>query len=188
MNEKQIFKSTWIKWGVILGVAGLTFNVVLGFLGLFGNQKMGWLSLIISVGAIVAAFIAYKQENKGYMKFGRSIGLAAMIGLIGGVISSFLVVGYMFLDPGMMEQLIEHQVEQSMKVFEERGMDMAEEDLRAQMESDTVKTFTYLGLLVAGPIMSVIGCVLIGLVTGAVMKNDPPAGYDSSIDEMGNDS
>lgn len=185
MKEKQLFKSTWLKWGVILGVASFIFSIALSFLGLFGNQKVGWLGFVISIAVIILAYKSYKEGNNGYMKFGRGVGIAAMLGLIGGVISTALLLGYMALDDGMMDQMMDNQMEAAMERVESQGVEMSEEDLRESMNSSTVKTITFVSIAVVGPIGSVIGCVLIGLIASAVMKNPPPEGHEA-IEEIGN--
>jgi hypothetical protein len=190
MNEKQLFKSTWLKWGVILGVASFIFSVALSFLGLFGNQKVGWLGFVISIAVIILAYKSYKEENRGYMKFGRGVGMAAMIGLIGGVISTALLLGYMVLDDSMMDQMIDNQVKAVVKQAESQGGEASEEDIRAYMDTSTMRTVTIASIAVVGPIGSVIICVLIGLIASAVMKNPPPEGYvesDELIDQIGDD-
>jgi hypothetical protein len=179
MNEKQLFKSTWLKWGVILGVATLAFSFIQYLMGVFGKQGWNYLGLLINIAVLYLAFAAYKQANNGYMKYGRSIGIAAMIGLIGGLIGGILLTVYLNLDAGMMDQMIDNSIESSMAQFESRGLEMDEEVLREQMNSDTAKMFMNLGMAIGIPVMSLIANVLIALVLGAIMKNNPPEGHSN---------
>ena len=186
MNEKQLFKSTWTRWALILGVASLAFNVILGFLGLYGNRTVGLLGLVISVVIIVAAFAAYKNANGGYLRFGRGVGMSALIGLLGGLIAGVLLLIYMIgIDPSLMDQMQDAQVEQAIEAMEKRDMPVDEDQLREQMDSSFVRNMTYGGILLGGPIFSCIWCVIVGLVAGAIMKNNPPPEHGHPVAEMG---
>lgn len=189
MNEKQLFRSTWIKWAAIYGVTTLALQVLFGLLGLYSAWMMMMsIGLLVTIGLVVMALKAYKEGNNGYMKYGRSVGLGAMTGLFGGLIAGLLLAFYIgVVNPGMIDDLKKASIESTTELNEKWNLGMTEDQIYEQTEERVTLKGTIIQNLIFGPIGGVIFAVLIALVAGAIMKNDPPEGYveNMDIDEIG---
>ena len=165
--ENSSTRSVAIKYGIILGLlcSLLIAAIYIGRL----NQYLGLIGIALTIVMCYLAIQEYKGENEGYMTLGKGVGMCAIMGIIAGVISGvFDFVYTSFVDPGILEAMIDEQMD---KMAENPAMtDEAIEQAKEMAKNFSTPTIR----LVSGLFNGLIGGAFWGLITSAIMKNDPP--------------
>jgi hypothetical protein len=103
-----------ITYGLLLGGISIVFNLMLFFLKMHYEQStaVGIVSVVIMIGVLLFAFIQYKKSNEGSISLSEAIKIGLGVSLISailGIIYAFILTE--FLDPGMMEKVLDLQME-----------------------------------------------------------------------------
>ncbi|MEM8907485.1 MAG: DUF4199 domain-containing protein [Bacteroidota bacterium] len=166
-----------VRYGLIGGLASIVLGLLAHVLGLTDmkdpNSLTNWLVTILSWGIVIGATVLAIQNHRdqelgGYIGMGRAFGVGFMtclfIGLAGAI---WAVIFFSVIDPGMIDEIRNLQIEQ----MEAQGL--SDEDIEASR--GTIETFSSPAVL-AG--MSFIGSLLFGAlvsaVAGGVMKKEHP--------------
>ncbi len=113
-NKSNSLKNIMITCGLLLGGISIVFNLMLFFLKMHYEQStaVGIVSVVIMIGVLLFAFIQYKKSNEGYISLSEAIKIGLGVSLIStilGIIYAFILTE--FLDPGMMEKVLDLQME-----------------------------------------------------------------------------
>ncbi|HPH18461.1 MAG TPA: DUF4199 domain-containing protein [Haliscomenobacter sp.] len=165
------------RFGVITGVIGavLTLMMYIGGNGLspmvwsFSLMGIGLLSLIINGVLATRGVRAYREtELGGLIPFGKAFLVAFLILLIGSLIGGLFNLLYVtVIDPDFANNMASRMSDW----FAEIGMDEAQIELQTQkMKEGFSLSRQLMNLAIFGP----IGAAIIGLISGAVAKRNPP--------------
>ena len=171
-DKKSILKSTIIQYGLIYGGLAVVFNIMLFIMDMHyqGGSLQQWTGLIIMVGSITFAQIAYKKLNDGYLNLSEAIKVGLGVTLIGILIA--VVYGWfqaIVLDPNQIEKATEFALNQAI----DQNPEMTDEMIAMTQEwiewgsSPGISTAFALGFgLLFGSIVS--------LITGLFVKKSKP--------------
>ena len=171
-DKKSILKSTIIQYGLIYGGLAVVFNIMLFIMDMHyqGGSLQQWTGLIIMVGSITFAQIAYRKLNDGYLNLSEAIKVGLGVTLIGILIA--VVYGWfqaIVLDPNQIEKATEFALNQAI----DQNPEMTDEMIAMSKEwiewgsSPGISTAFALGFgLLFGSIVS--------LITGLFVKKSKP--------------
>lgn len=160
-----------MRYGGIISVILIIFGLILYVTGISdpakpsgASQVLSCLNYIIMIAGIVMA-IKYHRDKElgGFISLGRGIGTGTLTGLVIGVISAVWMIIFMkFIAPDMSQAI----------------MDAAMSQAQPGQEEMTEKMVGYFSNPFSLAIISLIGSVIIGFLTGliggAIMKKEPP--------------
>ena len=171
-DKKSILKSTIIQYGLIYGGLAVVFNIMLFIMDMHyqGGSLQQWTGLIIMVGSITFAQIAYRKLNDGCLNLSEAIKVGLGVTLIGILIA--VVYGWfqaIVLDPNQIEKATEFALNQAI----DQNPEMTDEMIAMSQEwiewgsSPGISTAFALGFgLLFGSIVS--------LITGLFVKKSKP--------------
>ena len=171
-TEKVSVKKIAINYGVLWGLGGVVTLIVAYAMNAHvgTNYVKSIVDTLIMIGAIVLGLKAFKKDNGGYMSLGEALktglGISVIAGLIGAI---FFYVFVNFIDPGMIDKMLEVQREQA--ILSNPDIDMAALDQGMEMSKNFMQpwlmsTFAIIGTLFFGFIVS--------LISGLIMKRTNP--------------
>ena len=171
-DKKSILKSTIIQYGLIYGGLAVVFNIMLFIMDMHyqGGSLQQWTGLIIMVGSITFAQIAYRKLNDGCLNLSEAIKVGLGVTLIGILLA--VVYGWfqaIVLDPNQIEKATEFALNQAI----DQNPEMTDEMIAMTQEwiewgsSPGISTAFALGFgLLFGSIVS--------LITGLFVKKSKP--------------
>jgi hypothetical protein len=178
-NKKPSLLKSTVNYGAMLGLALVIYSLLLWMFDATFNQSLGYVSFAITVGGIILATRAYRdQELGGYISYGQAIGVGTLTALFSGVITViFTWLLYNVIDTGLAERNFIFMEE----AYYAAGMSDEQIDVALMM----AKRFTT-PLIMA--VMGIIGSVFFGfifsLVTSAFLKKE---GYPFADDYISED-
>ena len=171
-DQKTILKATIFQYGQIYGGISVAFAIMLFIMDMHyqGGSLQQWTGLIIMVGSITFAQIAYRKLNDGYLNLSEAIKVGLGVTLIGILIA--VVYGWfqaIVLDPNQIEKATEFALNQAI----DQNPEMTDEMIAMTKEwiewgsSPGISTAFALGFgLLFGSIVS--------LITGLFVKKSKP--------------
>ncbi len=155
---------------IIIGLIFYVFDVVdYSEQGGTGNTIASFVSYAILIGGIIMA-IKHHKENElgGYITMGRSVGMGTLTALVVAIISAvYVIIFFNFVDPGALELIKESAMDQAM---EKGTSDEQMEQMEGMMSFFTSPIFMSIVVIF---MFTIVG-VVTSLITGAVLKKDPP--------------
>ena len=172
MENDFTVKDAALKNGVIHGLISIVIGLTNQILGLYESTAATTIIFVVSLGIMIYFFVkghsTFKENNGGFMSFGQGVGIATLMSLVSGTLSSIFNYVYLsFVDDSALKFAKATQLEK----FEEQGMDQAAIDTAMGM----METFSS---PMAQLIFGIVGGVLIGLIIGLIVtiftkKADP---------------
>lgn len=177
--EKQSHLANAQKYGLMMGAILIIVSLVLYLAGMVDLEtgKAGFLgtflSYVISIGAVVMGIMAYKKNNGNFLSLGDALKQGMIIGIIGGlIVAIYNIIFFQFIEPDLLDNIREASLEQA----EERG----------QVNSDTEDTMNNMMNIFISPgfifvvtvVMKFFLGLIVGLIAGAIMKNEKPITLD----------
>tara|TARA_B100000029_G_scaffold254467_1_gene251278 strand:+ start:90 stop:617 length:528 start_codon:yes stop_codon:yes gene_type:complete len=171
-NQKSILKSTILQYGLIYGGISVAFAIMLFIMDMHyqGGNLQNWTGLIIMVGSITFAQIAYRKQNDGYINLSEAMKVGLGVTVIGILIA--IIYGLFqatILDPNQMEKATEFALNQAI----DQNPEMTDEMITMTKEwiewgtSPAISTAFAFGFgLIFGGIVS--------LITGLIVKKSRP--------------
>ncbi|MCU4177565.1 DUF4199 domain-containing protein [Carboxylicivirga sp. N1Y90] len=169
--EKTVSSSkAGMTYGLYLGVISIVFTLVIYLAGMVGESFVTWISLAISIGFVSWAMINFRdKQNDGFLPYKQGVGLGFMTCFIGGVISAiFTYILFQFIDPGLVEQLVQKGLEEAIQKNPE-----VEGNIE-MVESMTRKFMNPPVMAIMGVFSSAIFGIIISLILAAIFKKDKP--------------
>ncbi len=171
-DKKSILKSTIIQYGLIYGGLAVVFNIMLFIMDMHyqGGSLQQWTGLIIMVGSITFAQIAYRKLNDGYLNLSEAIKVGLGVSLIGILIA--VVYGWLqatILDPNQIEKATEFALNQAI----DQNPEMTDEMIAMTKEwiewgsSPSISTAFALGF-------GLLFGLIVSLITGLFVKKSKP--------------
>lgn len=162
----NLMKTTMTS-GAILGAALVIFTLILYMTGLTFSKGISYLSFLLLIGGIVLGIKNYKDQDQGFISYGRALGVGMLTTLFASIIVAlFTYILYTLIDPSLVE----------------KGMEMARAQMAAkgnltdeqmEMAMNISKKFMSPGVLAFMTILSYAFFGLIfSLIIAAFMKKD----------------
>lgn len=157
-----------MQQGLILALVLTIYTLIVQLTGLYTESWPNYLSFVIYLGFIIYLFGNYKKLNNGYMKLGRAIGIGTLAMTVAGAISAIVTALYIqFVDDSM----IKYQMEKQMEEMYNQGMSTEQIEAAEQMAGMFQGPVM---IIIAGTIAAALFGVILSLVVGLFMKNNPP--------------
>ncbi len=164
-----------IKWGIIGGLLTIIQNLAFYFV-YDGHPENGSRSVSMLIGALTVFFITYMAMKEmrdlvsnGLLSFGKAYStglLAGLVMIVIGTVYSFVFVNYM-ID---FDQFVGNIIDETVKKMKESG-NSEKEIIRSV---DYIKNMTPASFMIWGLVMSVLGLLVMNLISAAVAKKDKP--------------
>lgn len=169
--EKTVSSSkAGMTYGVYLGLISVVLTLIVYILGLVGESYVTWVSLAISIAFVSWVMINFRdKQNGGFMAYKQGVGVGFMTFLIGGIISSiFTFVLFKFIDPGLVEQIVQKSLDEAIQKNPEieGNMEMVEKWTRMFVNPPA--------MAIMGVVSSAIGGIIISLILAAIFKKEKP--------------
>lgn len=166
---------TAMKWGAIMGFAGIILTLVFYFISGKLDSKNP-LQMIFGFAIIVGGLIMCVKEQRdelqnGYISFGRALGVAMLTVLFSSIISGFFT--YVFLKFGATD-ILQNMVTEIEDKMREQGQSDEQIELSISMMSKMMQP----GIVtIMGVFMSALMSLVPALIIAAVMKKEQEAGF-----------
>jgi len=169
--EKTVSSSkAGMTYGVYLGLISIVFTLIIYVLGIVGESYVSWISLAISIAFVCWVMINFRdKQNDGFMSYKQGVGLGFMTFLIGGIVSSiFTFILFKFIDPALVEQIVQKSLEEAIRKTPE-----------VEANLDVVEKWTRMfvnpvAMAIMGVVSSAIGGIIISLILAAIFKKERP--------------
>lgn len=175
-NNPNLMKSTMTS-GAILGVALVIFSLILYMTGLIFSKGLNYISWLILVGGIVLGMKSYRDQQQGFISYGRALGVGMLTVLFASIIAAlFNYILYAFIDPS----LIEKSIEMARNQMVEKGT-LSDEQI--EMGLNMTKKIMQPGIM---SLMTILGSGFMGLIfsliIAAFMKNEKSVFHSDALD------
>ena len=106
-----------IKYGLYTGIAMVLLSLLFYVLGVKATSWPQYISIGALLVGIILGTLAFRDKcNSGFISYGRSLGSGVMISLVAGIILAiYSYLNVSFLDPGLIDQMIQAGEENMMK-------------------------------------------------------------------------
>jgi len=171
-DKKSILKSTIIQYGLIYGGLAVVFNIMLFIMDMHyqGGSLQQWTGLIIMVGSITFAQIAYRKLNDGYLNLSEAIKVGLGVSLIGILIA--VIYGWLqatILDPNQIEKATEFALNQAI----DQNPEMTDEMIA--MTEEWIEWGSSPGISTAFALgFGLLFGLIVSLITGLFVKKSKP--------------
>ncbi|HLP33352.1 MAG TPA: DUF4199 domain-containing protein [Bacteroidia bacterium] len=166
---------TAMKWGAIMGFAGIIVTLVFYFTTGKMDSKNPF-QMILGFAIIIGGLIMCVKEQRdelqnGYISFGRALGVAMLTVLFSSIISGFFT--YVFLKFGATD-ILQNMVTEIEDKMREQGQSDEQIELSISMMSKMMQP----GIItIMGVFMSALMSLVPALIIAAVMKKEQEAGF-----------
>lgn len=166
--EKPSTARIALKWGLIIAITNIVYSTIINMTGLWKNSMLSILGFLILIAGIVLALREFKTNNNGFMDFGEGFGLGTLMSTIVGMLgSAFSLIYTKFIDPTMMQQIQDFQIEK----MEAQGL--TDEQIEQAIEMGA--KFSSPGMVfIIGVIMYLVLGAIFSLVISAIMRKSKP--------------
>ncbi|HKK74702.1 MAG TPA: DUF4199 domain-containing protein [Saprospiraceae bacterium] len=167
-----------VRFGLITGLILIAVSLVFQVTGLSdpanASASAGWISGLVSfavlAGGLIWAMNQQKQDQGGYLTFGKGLTVAILAALIIGLISAvWMVINFTLVQPDMIETMQEAAKEQ----MYQRNPNLTDSEIEQAMGFMGVM-FNPWVLAVSAIFTTLIQGLIIGLIGSAILKNNPP--------------
>ncbi|MBP6301745.1 MAG: DUF4199 domain-containing protein [Bacteroidia bacterium] len=166
---------TAMKWGAIMGFAGIIVTLVFYFTTGKMDSKNPF-QMILGFAIIIGGLIMCVKEQRdelqnGYISFGRALGVAMLTVLFSSIISGFFT--YVFLKFGAPE-ILQNMVTE----IEDKMREQGQSDEQIEMSISMMSKMMQPGIItIMGVFMSALMSLVPALIIAAVMKKEQEAGF-----------
>jgi len=167
-----------VKNGLYMGLASIlyTFAVYLVFPEMLFKSSINWIpGILISCIFMYLACVGERNANNGSLNFGEAFKtafIAVAIGYFIAMVASYVL--YNFIDPSLIDQAKEMQVEMTRSLAEKMG---ANEEAIAQMEAEAEKAGNPMSFsnIMIGYFVGLILNAIFAAIVGAITKRNTGA-------------
>ncbi|WP_430813556.1 DUF4199 domain-containing protein [Carboxylicivirga sp. RSCT41] len=178
--EKTVSASkAGVTFGVYLGLISIVFSLITYVAGIVGESYVSWISFLISIAFLCWAMMNFRdKQNGGVLEYKQGVGLGFVTFLVGGIISAiFTFILFKFIDPGLVEQLVQKSLEEAVRKSPEieGNLEMVEKWTRMLINPTA--------MAIMGVVASAIGGIIISLILAAIFKKEPSIFDGSQFEE-----
>lgn len=166
-ENKSSMGKTALTYGLGLGGILILLELLFYSLDIDRESKIRWISILIVIGVMIWGVKNYRDNIlKGYISYGRSVGLSFLIGLYSAIlVSVFMYFFIKYFDPGLIEQIVEQSEENILKT----NPDISDQEF--EMAMNYTRKFTTAFWISAGTLFMVaFQSLIIALIISIFMK------------------
>lgn len=171
-NQEPSIKKIALNYGILLALLSIVTQVISYVLDVHIDRPL-WLTvlqIVISVGVVVMGLKAFKTANEGYLTLIQALKIGVAISLIAGIIAVLFNYVFMnYIDPDYIQKAMDFSQEQMI----EENPNMTQEQIDMAMNM-SAKFMTPVVMAAFALISSLFFGFIISLVTGLIMKKNPP--------------
>lgn len=175
-NQEPSIKKIALNYGILLALLSIVTQVISYVLDVHIDRPL-WLTILqiaISVGVVVMGLKAYKTANEGYLTLIQALKIGVAISLIAGIIAVLFNYIFMnYIDPDYIQKAMDFSQEQMI----EQNPNMSQDQIDMAMNM-SAKFMTPAVMAAFAMISSLFFGFLISLVTGLIMKRNPPQQFN----------
>lgn len=156
--------STGLKWGAIGGIASVILTMVLYLTGLSrpDNSSANWVQSLagfaLTLTVIILAVNEHKRELQGYISYGRSVGVGAIVSFVMAVIGAiFAFIFFGYIAP----EYIDLAMEQAMTEMTEEQQEQSESVMTVMMSPGMFALFGFLATMFWGVVITLIASIFL---------------------------
>ena len=158
---------TALRYGLIGGLLAVVSLLIKSIAGMMTSPIAGILDLVIYGYVVYAAINALRALQGNQITFGRAIGVGVLSCVVMGLIASiFTYVYFNFIDPSLIDEVVQASLEAVAAFLPEEALEEAAESTRLGFTSLPRVLMNGIG---GGAFMGLIA----SLIAGAIMKRDP---------------
>lgn len=169
-------RSIGVKYGAMAALVTILVGLVFHLAGLTSyteqNNPTNWIASILNwvvmAGAMVIGMKKYREEAGGYMTFGKGFGIGFWVSLIMAlIVAVWTYVFFAIVEPGLIDTIMEATREKMLQQGQsEDQVEQAMQYTKMFMSPGVFAIFGAIGTLITG--------IIIGLITAAITKRNPP--------------
>ena len=155
-------------YSAIIGFALIIYSVLLYILNLTMSKSLGYLSFLIIIGGLYVGIKNFRDNNPDKaISYGRAVGVGVLICVFFGFLASvFTYLQFRFIDPGLVDKMIEIAEEKML----EKGLP---EDMIEMQITGMSKMFTPGIMAIFGFFSNLFWGTIISLILAAILKREP---------------
>lgn len=163
-----------LKYGFIGGLLSFLFSTLTNVMGWAEQfqESLAWVSSVYSLLlAVTVSYLCLKEfrdQNEGFISYGKGLGLSTLLGAITGLSAGgFNYIYIQFIDNSVMQR----QLDLARERMEDQGLSASQ----IQSAEEITRLFLNPGIQFAiVVIMSILFNFLLGLIVSAVVKREKP--------------
>lgn len=167
-----------VRSGLITGLLLIAVSLIFQLTGFTDPAKAstsaswisGLASFVVMAGGLIWGINQQKQDQKGYLTFGKGLKVAVLAALIVGLITAvWVVINFTYVQPDMAETMKEAAREQ----MYQRNPNLTDSDIDQAMGFMSMM-FNPWVLAISSILTTVVQGLIIGLIGSAILKKNPP--------------
>ena len=156
--------STGLKWGAIGGIGSIILSMILYLSGLSNpeNTSANWVqslaSFVLVLTVIILAVNEHKRDLQGYISYGRSVGVGAIVSLVMAIFAAiFTFIFFGFIAP----DYVDIMMETAMAEVPEAQQEDTEAMMGFMFSPGMMSLFGFLGSMFWGVVISLIASIFL---------------------------
>ncbi|MCX6352495.1 MAG: DUF4199 domain-containing protein [Bacteroidetes bacterium] len=183
-------RDTILKWGLIFAIAAIVMTILSRFVLGTDPAKMntltsiivGVISVAVSVACLVMALREVKQNESGYLTYGRGVKVGFLTCLAAGFVVSVFTYFYNgYIDDSQIKTTQNMIREKNEEIFD-KNPNMTEKE-KEKIESYQMMMTSPGGMAISGFFGYAIFGIILSLIVSAFIKNNPPEGWIPGISD-----
>ena len=166
-----------IRSGIIIGVVSILLSLIIYLIDptLFASLWVLFIFFIVSIGLIIYFGIQHRNEEGGYLTFGKSWMYSFQAFIVAGIVSSiFRILLFNVIDPELVEIVTDTSIENTESMMRSFGAPAEQIDETIERtRTETPKGLTPVGIL-KGFLWGIIFYAIFALITGVIIKKKEP--------------
>lgn len=186
-------RDTILKWGLIFAIAAIVMTILSRFIvgtdpknmDILTSIIVGAISIGVSAACLVMALKEIKQNESGYLTYGRGVKVGFLTCLAAGFVMSVFTYFYNgYIDDSQIKATQSMIREKNEEIFD-KNPNMTEKE-KERIESYQMTMTSPGGMAISGFFGYAILGIILALIVSAFLKNNPPEGWIPGISDSPN--
>lgn len=169
-NQPKTGNFAW-KYGALAGAAVVVFSLMLYSMDMIYQQNMAisLIPFVLVATGIVLAIVQFKSDSLGFLSLSDALKIGTGVGVVAGIISVlYILILSNVIEPDYMDNMFAAQRETVMAENPKITAEQMDQGIEMQ------KKFAWVGYPVALIMYALFG-LIVGLITGLILKKQKPA-------------
>lgn len=166
-----------LKSGIIYGIVGIIVTILLYVID--PTYLVAWWALVVflilAIGFVSYFGIQYRNDNGGYMTFGKAWIYSIQVFILAGILGTlFQITLYQVIDPELPDILVEAQIENQRSMLSGFGMPEDQMEEAIEQAREGIEDGVTPAGMAKGFLFALIFYAIGSLITGAIIKKKEP--------------
>jgi hypothetical protein len=177
-EKKKSVSSNALKWGLLVAAVGIIYSLILYILDLSMNKWLSNVTFIFYIAGMIVGTIQYRKQQMGdFMAYSQAVKSTFLIGLFSSILLAiYSFIFLKFIDPGMIDTIIESSREQIVKSNPQLSDDQVDKALSISRYFTNVYVIPLMSI-----IMSSLVSIIIALILSIFIKKEDPQAQSNTI-------